>query len=587
MTKKFDKVDVVIVGVGWAGGIISAEMAKAGKKVVALERGKHKERSDYIGVKDELKWDNRHQIMQNLSSETITSRSNLDETALPVRTRANMQIGTDLGGGSVHWAGATYRYWPYDFEIRSKTIERYGEDKIPKDMNLQDWGITYEEMEKYYDKWEKTAGISGEQDPLAPERKNEWPNPPLKETAALKLFKDATTNLGLNPFQIAAGNMSKQYENPDGQTLNACMYCSFCTRHGCDFSAKADPLATVIPTALEHDNFELRTGAYVRRVLYNENDSKAKGVIYVDERTGAEFEQPADVVVLSAFSFTNNRLLMLSNIGKQYDPETREGVIGRNFNGQYNSAFKGARGFFKDKRFNLYMGAGALGAAVNDYAADNFDHSDLNFIGGGAIEIRQYGDGAIKSSNIVPKDSPRWGKKYKEDSLFYAYRSLAIWYTATVMSYWHNYLDLDPTYKDEYGDPLLRATYKLTDQEKNIAKFGIEKCHEIMEEMEADIIEDGEVPEAFNHSYTGGHYTGGVVMGDDPETSAVNNYLQMWDVDNLFVVGGSAFPQFGSHHPTPTIGALAYRAAEGIEKYLERDGGLLMKSKDKSAGEKV
>jgi len=584
MAKKLDKVDVVIVGVGWAGGIISAEMAKAGKKVVALERGEHKDRSDYIGVKDELKFDSRYQIMQDLSGETITSRSNLDETALPVRTRTNMQIGTDLGGGSVHWAGATYRYWPYDFEIRSKTIERYGEDKIPEDMNLQDWGITYEEMEKYYDKWEKTAGISGEQDPLAPKRKNEWPNPPLKETPALKLFKDATKNLGLHPFQIAAGNMSEQYENPDGQTLNACMYCSFCTRHGCDFSAKSDPLATVIPTALEHDNFELRTQAYVRRVLYDDKNSKAKGVMYVDERTGEEYEQPADVVVLSGFSFTNNRLLMLSNIGKQYDPETREGVIGRNFNGQYNSAFNGARGFFNDKRFNLYMGAGALGAAVNDYAADNFDHSDLDFIGGGAIEIRQYGDGAIKSSNIVPKDTPKWGKKYKEDSLFYAYRSLVIWYTATVMSYWHNYLDLDPTYKDGYGDPLLRATYKLTDQERNIAKFGIEKCHEIMEEMGADIIEDGVVPEEFNHSYTGGHYTGGVVMGDDPKTSAVNNYLQMWDVDNLFVVGGSAFPQFGSHHPTPTIGALAYRAAEGIEKYMEEGGQL---AEDKSEKQKA
>ena len=63
-------------------------------------------------------------------------------------------------------------------------------------------------------------------------------------------------------------------------------------------------------------------------------------------------------------------------------------------------------------------------------------------------------------------------------------------------------------------------------------------------------------------------------MGEDPETSAVNNYLQMWDVDNLFVVGGSAFPQRGSHYPTPTIGALAYRAAEGIEKYLDDKGQL-------------
>src|SRR5699024_2207090 len=152
---------------------------------------------------------------------------------------------------------------------------------------------------------------------------------------------------------------------------------------------------------LEHDNFEMRNESYVRRVLYD--GDKAKGVMYVDTRTGEEFEQPADVVVLSGFAFTNNRLLMLSDIGKQYDPETREGVIGRNFNGQYNSVFVGSREFFDDKKFNWYMGAGALGGTLTDFAADNFDHSDLDFIGGVAIELRQYGEGAI-STNNVPKD---------------------------------------------------------------------------------------------------------------------------------------------------------------------------------------
>lgn len=571
MAEKLDKVDVVIVGVGWAGGIVSAEMAKAGKKVVALERGDDKSTEDYIGVKDELRYTNRFQMMQNLKHETVTSRNNKDETALPVRTKDEMMAGTDLGGGSVHWAGATYRYWPYEFEIRSKTIERYGKDKIPKDMNLQDWGITYEEMEDYYDKWEKTAGISGEQDPLAPERKNEWPNPPLKETPAIKLFKDATKELGYHPFQLAAGNMSEQYENPDGQVLNACMYCAFCTHYGCDFGAKSDALVTVIPTAKEHDNYELRTNSYVRRVLYDGN--KANGVMYVDTRTGQEYEQPADVVVLSAFAFTNNRLLMLSDIGKQYDPETREGTIGRNFNGQYNNVHLGARGFFDDKKFNLYMGAGALGGVINDFAADNFDHSDLDFIGGGAIELRQYGDAGIASNN-VPSDTPQWGKEFKKNSIYYANRSLNVWYTPISMSYSHNYVDLDPTYKDDFGDPLLRVTFKFTDQERNIAKFGVEKCHEILEEMGADTIDDDEVPEEFDNIFFGGHYTGGVVMGDDPKTSAVNNYLQMWDVDNLFVVGGSAFPQFGGHHPTPTICALAYRASEGIEKFLDNGGQL-------------
>jgi gluconate 2-dehydrogenase alpha chain len=70
------------------------------------------------------------------------------------------------------------------------------------------------------------------------------------------------------------------------------------------------------------------------------------------------------------------------------------------------------------------------------------------------------------------------------------------------------------------------------------------------------------------------HNTGGVIMGAEPETSAVNNYLQMWDAENVFVIGASAFPHNGGYNPTGTVGALAYRAAEGIIKY-SKEGGLL------------
>ena len=64
--------------------------------------------------------------------------------------------------------------------------------------------------------------------------------------------------------------------------------------------------------------------------------------------------------------------------------------------------------------------------------------------------------------------------------------------------------------------------------------------------------------------YQSTHNTGGVIMGSDPSTSVVNNYLQMWDFDNVFVVGACNFPQNGGFNPTGTVGALAYRAADGI-----------------------
>ncbi|HEY4600721.1 MAG TPA: GMC family oxidoreductase [Cerasibacillus sp.] len=574
MPKKLDKVDVVVVGTGWSGGVVAAELAKAGYKVVALERGEEKSTNDYIGAKDELRYMSRKYIMQDLSLETITSRTSMDETALPVRTQDEMMVGNHLGGSSVHWAGATYRYNPFEFEIRSEIEKRYGKDRVPEGSLLRDWGISYDDFEKYYDRWEKTAGISGEEDPLGAKRSSPYPNPPTVDTPNLRLFKDAAKELGYHPFQISSANVTQTYENPDGEVINQCQYCSYCTHYGCDFGAKSDPIVTVIPTAQKTGNFELRTHAYARRVTYD--GKKATGVIYVDMMTGQEYEQPADVVVLGAFTLANNRLLLMSKIGKPYDPKTQTGVIGRNFTGQFNITFLGARGFFKDKKFNLHMGGGALGSTFSDLTGEHIDNSKTDFLHGGGVEIRQYGDAPI-NNNPVPKGTPSWGKEWKEKSLFYANRSLNVWFTPGVLPWWHNYLDLDPTYTDAFGDPLLRVTNKYTDQDRNIAKFGIKKCKEVMEKMGADIIDVDEVPEEFDHVYNGAHYAGGVTMGTDPETSAVNTYLQMWDAENLFVVGASAMPHFGDRHPTATVGALAYRAAEGVEKYLEKGGGLLLK----------
>src|SRR5699024_12315199 len=125
-------------------------------------------------------------------------------------------------------------------------------------------------------------------------------------------------------------------------------------------------------------DLDIRYHSYARRVIHK--NGKATGIMFVDTRTGEEYEQPADVVALGAFSFANNRLLLLSEIGKPYNPETRKGVIGRNFNGQFNITFLGARGFFDDKKFNLYMGAGALGGTMSVFAGDNYDMSDFVFI---------------------------------------------------------------------------------------------------------------------------------------------------------------------------------------------------------------
>ena len=54
--------------------------------------------------------------------------------------------------------------------------------------------------------------------------------------------------------------------------------------------------------------------------------------------------------------------------------------------------------------------------------------------------------------------------------------------------------------------------------------------------------------------------------GNDPKTSVVNKFHRAHDVPNLFIVDGSTLVTGGRNHPTMTIQALAFRAAEHISK---------------------
>ncbi|MCZ0874467.1 MULTISPECIES: GMC family oxidoreductase [Peribacillus] len=571
MAKKLPKVPVVVVGMGWAGGIIASELTKAGIKVVGLERGKERDMSDYLMVHDELRFQHREELMQDLSKETITHRNNQKMRALPMRNYGTFIVGEGLGGAGSHWNGQTYRFLPYDFEIKSLTEKRYGKNKIKSDYPIQDWGITYDQIEPYYDTFEKMAGISGETVKLYGKRSNPYPTGPMIKTPVLAEFEQAAKKLGYKPYMIPSANLSENYENPDGISRSACQYCAFCENFGCEYGAKADPVVTVIPVAKKTGNLDLRTYSNVTRIL---NDgTKATGVIYVDTFTGEEFEQPAEVVVLASYVFNNVRLLLNSNLGVPYDPKTRNGVIGKNYCYQVSSGYSSL--YYNDREFNIYGGAGALGIEIAEFTGDNFDHSDVNFLHGAGIRTTQYGNRPIANNNS-PIGTPSWGAEFKKQSIKYANSILQVKSQGASMPHIQNYLDLDPTYKDVYGMPLLRMTYDYTAQDRELVKYMAKVTRSIAKKMGPDHIDTVAEQADFNvNTDTNTHNTGGVIMGADPKNSAVNTYLQMWDAENVFVAGSSAFPHNSSFNPTGTLGAFSYRAAEGIVKYLKKGGSLV------------
>jgi gluconate 2-dehydrogenase alpha chain len=363
--------------------------------------------------------------------------------------------------------------------------------------------------------------------------------------------------------------MTRPYTNPYGVSLGACIYCGFCERFGCEMAAKASPQTTVLPVLRTTPAFELRTHANVLRINLDSERRRAAGVTYLDAK-GREVEQPADLVLLTSYVFSNVRLLLLSGIGRPYDPNSGEGAVGRNYAYQ---ALSGATLFFEDKELNRFMGAGALGRAIDEWNGDNFDHSGLGFIGGGFLSAMSFGSRPI-ASHPVPSGTPRWGSGWKRAVARYFNRSCDIDAHGACQSYRTNYLDLDPTYRDAWGRPLLRLTFDFHENEYRMADFLAGKTQEIARAMGPQHIDVDRLTGPYSIvPYQTTHNTGGAIMGTDPATSVVNKYLQSWEVPNLFVVGASAFPQNAGYNPSGTVAALAYHCAEAIRtRYLKQRG---------------
>ncbi|MBC7908672.1 MAG: GMC family oxidoreductase [Rhodospirillaceae bacterium] len=584
MATRMKPVDAVIVGLGWTGSIFAKELTDAGLSVVALERGRPRDTDPDFQpgrIHDELAFAVRHQIMQDPSRETLTFRNSMREVALPMRQLGSFLPGEGVGGAGVHWNGQHWRFLPSDFKIRSHVTQRYGRNVVAEDMTIQDWPVSYDELEPHYDRFEQVCGTTGKAgnlkgqiipggNPFEGPRSREYPNPPMKPTQSMVLFAKAAAETGYHPFPQPASNASQAFTNAYGIAMGACVYCGFCERFGCEVMAKASPQASVLP-ALDQSKFELRTQSQVLKVNLDSTRRRATGVTYMDAM-GREIEQPADIVVLAAYGLNNVHLMLLSGIGEPYDPSSGRGVVGKNYAYQIVSS---ANLFFQNQSFNPFMGAGALGSVIDDANGDNFDHSGLGFISGGYIIAGHTGARPIQY-HPVPEGTPKWGTGWKRAVKQWYGRSMAIATHGAVMSHRANYLDLDPTYKDAWGRPLLRMTFDYRDNDIKMSNHLTSVAEKIGKAMNPThmMLKLAGTPYSIV-PYQTTHNTGGAIMGDDPSNSAVNRFLQAWDVSNVFVPGASAFPQNAGYNPTGTVGALAYWALEAIKRdYLKNPGPL-------------
>jgi gluconate 2-dehydrogenase alpha chain len=221
------------------------------------------------------------------------------------------------------------------------------------------------------------------------------------------------------------------------------------------------------------------------------------------------------------------------------------------------------------------MRSGANGTLIADFAGDNFDHSKLGFAGGAYIgEIMTHGRPI--EFHPTPPGTPAWGSEWKKAVARHYNHTCSLNVHGSSIASRRNYLDLDPTYRDAWGQPLLRMTFDFPENDLKMSAYVTERATEIAKAMGGQRVAGGPRKGPYTITqYQTTHNTGGAIMGNERSRSVVNRYLQSWDVPNVFVIGASAYPQNASYNPTGTVGALAYWAARAIvDNYLKRPGPL-------------
>lgn len=578
-------VDVAIVGGGWTGLTMAREVTtRTPLSVLVLERGSMPGPTKYAYGMDEIDYSVRFRMMQNTADETITHRHSSRDVAQPVRQYGSFLPGTGVGGAGEHWAGLAWRFYPDVFTMRSTLVEKHGRDGLSPDLAVQDWGITYDDIEPHYWRAEQMMGVGGKAgnlrgtivpggNPFEGPRQHEYPVPPLKKSHFAALVHDGASKIGLHPHPSPSALLSEAYRNPDGVARPGCMYCGFCERFGCMIGAKAQPTNTLLPVLQRRRSFQLRTGSWVRRIAHK--DGRITGVEYTDDR-GREFFQPATTVVLATFTLNNVRLLHLSKIGAAYDPATGAGALGKNLTHQVH----GRTPVFFDKPLNLFIGNGALATRISDFDGGRVpDGNDGVYRLGALVGLTRGARPATDFGSIIPRDetTSTWGAEWKAAGLKWYDRAAAITFAGEHLSWRQHYMDLDPTYTDKFGDALLRFTLDWTEHEYRQREIADGIARQIARAIGARV--DDTKPSRAPYSvvnYLSTHIQGGAVMGSSPEHSVVNRYLQHWELPDLFVVGASAFPQNPSHNPTLTAVALTTWAADAmIERYFNAPGRLL------------
>ncbi len=542
----------IVVGAGAGGGVVAWQLARQGISVLLLERGPWPDYDKHIN--DELisqrTWvlgtafgpdgdKNPRVVVREDGSRVIVK---------PTDGWDYQHIAACVGSGTVSYGAMGWRYMREDFRMKST----YGE--VPGS-TLDDWPVSYDDLEPYYEMAEWEIGVSGSDslNPFAAPRKKERPMPPFEYNREAKVISDTAKRMGLHPFPIPMLRNSVPFNGRP-----ACIRNRTCCGFACGVDAKNGTQNTVIPKALQTGYCDLKTNCKVQEVIVDET-GMARGVKYFDEDDKGVIEY-ADFVVVSASAIESARLLLNSKsklfpngAGNNYD------WVGRNLQGH---AYTGAYGLF-DYDILDYAGPGAS-VALSDY-----NHHNPGIIGGGLL-ANEFNRLPYLYTGVRPPGSARWGKAHKDFQRKTYLRNSQIVGPIQEMPIFDSRVQLDPIVKDYWGMPVAALSGGSHPLNYEHCKFLSSKAENILKEMGA--VKTWQSVGGRGGPSGGQHQMGTTRMGLDKKTSVVNQYGQVHEIDNLFVADAGVFVTGGGFNPALTIMAVAYYIGDHIAGLFKGTG---------------
>ncbi|MGJ8659171.1 MAG: GMC family oxidoreductase [Cellulophaga fucicola] len=559
--------DVIIVGSGAGGGMATKVLSEAGLKVAVVEAGPFFDPKD-PKQQTQFKWPyespRRGANTVRDFGEFDMALGGWDIEGEPYTqkngSKFNWFRSRMLGGRTNHWGRISLRFSERDF--KHKDVDGLGDN----------WPIGYEDVRPYYDKVDKLIGVFGSKEGLINEPDGFFlpaPKPRLHEL----YYMDGAKKSGVPVIPARMSIVTKKVNKDRG----VCVYCGQCARacqYYADFSSGS---CLIFPAQNNGGQIDLFVNSMVREVTTND-EGKATGVLYINKEDRKEYRLKGKVVVMAASACSSARILL--NSKSEQHPAglgNSSGLIGKYLHDSTGASRGGFIPSMMDRKMYNEDGVGGM----HVYSPWWLDNKKLDFPRGYHIEVwggmgmPNYGFGFNPNNfnEYFGEKVGGYGNSLRSDVKKYYGATLGFGGRGESIAQESNYCEIDPNTVDEFGIPVLRFNYQWTDYERNQAKHMQQTFEEIIHNMGGKVLGDTPTLEqdyGLNKPGEIIHEVGTTRMGDNPKTSVVNQYEQMHDVDNVFIVDAGPFVSQADKNPTWTILALAWRTSDYIVEQFKK-----------------